>query len=103
MIVKHPIMIIYWHEYFINYRYVGDVSGITSIKRARTWVNIVSPASCYLRSTNAQFGTPYPRSVGFDTDIGAFIESSSVLTIEGSKSDYLFQVREEWTLCHGVF
>jgi len=26
MIVKHPRMIIYWHEYFINYRYVGDVS-----------------------------------------------------------------------------
>ena len=27
---------------------------------------------------DAQFGTPYPRSVGFDTDIGALIESSSV-------------------------
>ena len=27
---------------------------------------------------------PYPRSVGFDTDIGAFIESSIVLLIEGS-------------------
>ena len=27
---------------------------------------------------DAQFGTPYPRSVCFDTDIGAFIESSSV-------------------------
>src|SRR3954463_11485570 len=27
---------------------------------------------------DAQFGTPYPRSAGFDTDIGAFIESSSV-------------------------
>ena len=27
---------------------------------------------------DAQFGTPYPRSTGFDTDIGAFIESSSV-------------------------
>ena len=26
----------------------------------------------------AQFGTPYPRSAGFDTYIGAFIESSSV-------------------------
>ena len=22
---------------------------------------------------------------------------------EGSKSHYLFQVQEEWTLCHGVF
>src|SRR3954466_6100011 len=27
---------------------------------------------------DAQFGTPYPSSAGFDTDIGAFIESSSV-------------------------
>ena len=27
---------------------------------------------------DAQFGTPYPRSAGFDTDIGAFIESSAV-------------------------
>ena len=27
---------------------------------------------------DAQFGTPYPRSAVFDTDIGAFIESSSV-------------------------
>ena len=27
---------------------------------------------------DAQFGTPYPRFVGFDTDIGSFIESSSV-------------------------
>ena len=26
MIVKHPRMIIYQHQYFINYRYVGDVS-----------------------------------------------------------------------------
>src|SRR3954464_13521969 len=29
---------------------------------------------------DAQIGTPYPRSAGFDTDIGAFIESSSVLS-----------------------
>ena len=27
---------------------------------------------------DAQFGTPYPRSAGFDTAIGAFVESSSV-------------------------
>ena len=32
---------------------------------------------------DAQFGTPYPRSAGFDTDIGAFIESSSVLSPSG--------------------
>ena len=27
MIIKYPRMIIKRHEYFINYRYVGDVSG----------------------------------------------------------------------------
>src|SRR3954463_9851869 len=32
---------------------------------------------------DAQFGTPYPRSTGFDTDIGAFIESSSVSSLLG--------------------
>ena len=40
--------------------------------------NIVSHVSCYHRSLDAQFGTPYPRSAGFDTDNGAFIESSVV-------------------------
>ena len=33
---------------------------------------------------DAQIGTPYPRSAGFDTDIGAFIESSSVTSPQGS-------------------
>ena len=33
---------------------------------------------------DAQFGTPYPRSTGFDTDIGVFIESSSVSSLQGS-------------------
>ena len=32
---------------------------------------------------DAQFGTPYPRSAGFDTDIGAFIESSIVPLTKG--------------------
>ena len=32
---------------------------------------------------DAQFGTPYLRSAGFDTDIGAFIESSSVSSLLG--------------------
>ena len=32
---------------------------------------------------DAQFGTPYPRSAGFDIDIGAFIESSSVSSLLG--------------------
>ena len=59
----------------------------------------MSPPSCYLRSSDTQFGTPDPRSAGFDTDIGAFIESSIVLPIEGSmviedKGDTMFtQVR----------
>ena len=44
----------------------------------------MSPASCYRRSSNAQFGTPYLRSASFDTDIGAFIESSSVPSPIGS-------------------
>ena len=33
---------------------------------------------------DTQFGTPYPRSASFDTDIGAFIESSSVSSLQGS-------------------
>ena len=32
----------------------------------------------YTTALDAQFGTPYPRSAGFDTDIGAFIERSTV-------------------------
>src|SRR3954462_7366726 len=32
---------------------------------------------------DAQIGTPYPRSAGFDTDIAAFIESSSVPSRSG--------------------
>ena len=32
---------------------------------------------------DGQFGTPYPRSAGFDTDIGAFIESSTVPSTKG--------------------
>ena len=32
---------------------------------------------------DAKFGTPYPRSAGFDTDIGAFIESSTVPSSKG--------------------
>ena len=33
---------------------------------------------------DAQIGTPYLRSASFDTDIGAFIESSSVSSLQGS-------------------
>ena len=35
-------------------------------------------------SLDAQICTPYPRSAGFDTYIGAFIESSAVSSPEGS-------------------
>ena len=52
--------------------------GITSIKRARTWVKLRVPCLLLPSGLDAQFGTPYPRSDGFDTDIGAFIESSSM-------------------------
>ena len=59
---------------------------------ARTWVKLRDPSLLLPSGLDAQFGTPYPRSAGFDTDIGAFIESSYVtsplglmaLTIIGS-------------------
>ena len=40
---------------------------------------------------DAQFGTPYPRSADFDTDIGAFIESSSVPSPKGRMSHLVFK------------
>ena len=40
---------------------------------------------------DAQFGTPYPRSAGFDTDIGAFIESSSVSLLLGRMPHTVFK------------
>ena len=40
---------------------------------------------------DAQFGTPYPRSAGFDTDIGAFIESSSVSSPSGRMPHPVFK------------
>src|SRR3954469_17882693 len=44
----------------------------------------MSLVSCYHpNQKDEQFGTPYPRSAGFDTDIGAFIESSSVPSRSG--------------------
>src|SRR3954464_12907325 len=45
---------------------------------ARTWVKQSVPCLLLPSDLDAQFGTPYPRSAGFDTDIGAFIESSSM-------------------------
>ena len=52
-------------------------------KRARTWVKLRVPCLLLPSALDAQFGTPYPRSAGFDTDIGAFIESSSVPSPSG--------------------
>ena len=52
--------------------------GFTSIKRAQTWAKHCVPCLLLTSGLDAQFGTPYPRSASFDTDIGAFIESSSV-------------------------
>ena len=40
---------------------------------------------------DAQFGTPYLRSAGFDTDIGAFIESSVVPSPQGRMSRPVFK------------
>src|SRR4051812_27416481 len=51
--------------------------------RARTLVKQSVPCLLLPSDLDAQFGTPYPRSAGFDTDIGAFIESSSVSSLLG--------------------
>ena len=59
------------------------MKGFTSIKRARTWVKLRVPCLMLPSGLDAQFGTPYPRSAGFYTDIGAFIESSIVPSSKG--------------------
>ena len=43
---------------------------------------------------DAHFGTPYPRSANFDTDIGAFIESSSVSSPIG--------LMASWVITHNL-
>src|SRR3954465_9936606 len=48
---------------------------------------------------DAQFGTPYPRSAGFDTDIGAFIESSSMPSRSGRMP---FPVFKDGTVTKGA-
>ena len=53
------------------------------MKRVRTWVKQRVPCLLLPSALDAQYGTPYPRSAGFDTDIGAFIESSSVSSLSG--------------------
>ena len=42
-------------------------------------------------SLDAQIGTPYSRSAGFDTDIGAFIEGSSVPSQSGRMPPPVFK------------
>ena len=48
----------------------------------------MSPVSCYPSIHDTQLGTPYPRSAGFDTDNGAFIESSIVRS-----------TKDRWLVC----
>ena len=55
---------------------------------------------------DAQFGTPYPRSAGFDTDIGAFIESSSVSSSLGLMAPSIIDsdvVQGKTFLCGQIF
>ena len=40
---------------------------------------------------DAQFRTPYPRSAGFDTDIGAFIESFAMPSPRGLMARLVFK------------
>ena len=59
--------------------------------RAQTWVKHHVPCRLLPLALDAQFGTPYPRSAGFDTDIGAFIESSSVSSPSGRMPQPVFK------------
>src|SRR3954465_14967194 len=55
---------------------------------------------------DAQFGTPYPRSAGFDTDIGAFIESSSMSSLLGPMAPLIInndEVQGETFLAGQIF
>src|SRR4051812_22572733 len=61
------------------------------IERARTLVKTSCPLSPVTIRLDAQFGTPYPRSAGFDTDIGAFIESSTVPSPSGRMHHPVFK------------
>ena len=61
------------------------------MKRSRTWVKLCVPCRLLPSGLDAQFGTPYPRSAGFDTDIGAFIESSAVPSPQGRMSRPVFK------------
>ena len=64
MIVKHPRMIIKQHEYFINYRYVGDVSLRASSKN-RSYLRIkTTMVFCQVCCFNLQQG---PAAVKFDS------------------------------------
>ena len=76
------------------------------MERARTWVKTSCPLSPVTIRLDAQFGTPYLRSAGFDTDIGAFIESSSVSSPLGPMASSLVNrdvVRDETFLPGQIF
>src|SRR4051812_24405198 len=67
--------------------------------RARTLVKQSVPSLLLPSDLDAQFGTPCPRSAGFDTDIGAFIESSSVPSRSGRMP---FPVFKDGTVTEGA-
>src|SRR4051812_33815486 len=74
--------------------------------RARTWVKQSVPCLLLPSDLDAQFGTPYPRSAGFDTDIGAFIESSSMSSPLGPMAPLIInndEVRGETFLPGQIF
>ena len=50
---------------------IKQEQGITSIERARTWVKHRVPCLLLPLALDAQIGTPYPRSTGFDTNTHA--------------------------------
>ena len=55
---------------------------------------------------DAQYGTPYPKSAGFDADIGAFIESSTMPSTKGSMASSIIDsdtVRGETFLPGQIF
>ena len=77
-----------------------DDDGYRNTERARTWVKTSCPLSPVTIRLDAQFGTPYPRSAGFGTDIGAFIESSAVLSPSGGMPLPIFK---DGVVAKGVF
>ena len=58
--------------------------------------------SCYLQSSDAQLGTPYPRSVGFDTDtLKLGDEGADVVDGGGLRPKGVLGMRRGLGGCHG--